>query len=55
MSLLFLPFKISSAFFKSLFGISEIGSTPGLITFILFSSTPSSIAKFLVNLEFAIT
>ena len=48
MSLFFFPLNISSAFLRSILGISLAGSTPGLITFILFSSTPRSIAKFLV-------
>ena len=55
MSLYFFPFNISSALMRSFLGIFETGSTPGLITSILLSSTPIFIAKFLVNLEFAIT
>ena len=47
------PINISSAFLRSFWGISKAGSTPGLMTLIFFSLTPSSIAKFLVKLEHA--
>ena len=55
MSLFFFPLNISSAFLRSFLGISKAGSTPGFITCILFSSTPSSVAKFLVKIELATT